>query len=142
MNPILLLSGIPTSLQAEIQSRCNEVIPGVSLLFLRSLDDTSIYLRMEAPYEERDYPAPHFMILYVEASQFDSANLHELKKVPEFSKIPIILLAEGVEKAKLKNAFEWLYASIVQVPTEVQDKADLIVETAQYWSGIVKLPLI
>lgn len=142
MNPILLLCGIPSSLEAEILSECNNAIPGPSLLSLNALEEVSQYLKMEAPFKDRDYPAPHFLILYVGAGEFDPAHLQGLKKSYEFSKIPVILLAEGLEKPDLKQASEWLFAGIVQVPTEFEEKVNVILETIRYWSDIVKLPLI
>lgn len=142
MNPTLLFCGIAASLQAEIQSRCKDVIPGVSLLFLNTLDEASRYLRMEAPFEDRDYPAPHFMFLYVVGSQFEEEKIEGLKRVDEFSKIPVILFVEVVEESRIKEAFEWLYAAILKVPSGHQEKVDLLVDSAQYWARITKLPLI
>lgn len=142
MSPILLLCGIHSSLQAEIHSRCKNAIPGVTLLFLNTLDEVSRYLSMEVPYTHRDYPAPHFMILHVERNQFDPVTLSELKKRKQFSRIPIILMAEGVGKTELKPAFEWLYAGVVEAPSDFTLKIDMVVEAIRYWVGIVKLPLI
>lgn len=142
MNPILLLCGIPPSIQAEIQARSKNEIPGVTLLFLHTIEDVSRYLTMEAPFNDRDYPAPHFMILHVNGNQFDSSNLSELKRRKEFFRIPIILMGEGVDKPSLKEAFTWLYAGIVETPAEPREKIDLVVKTANYWVEIVKLPLI
>lgn len=142
MNPILLLCGITDSLTVEVQARCKNAFPGLSLIFMNTLEDASGYLTMEPPFEDRDYPAPHFMILHVEASQVDTELLSTLKRRKEFYRIPIILMTEGVEKAILKEAFSWLYASVVETPSDKEEKIELIVETAGYWAEIVKLPLI
>lgn len=142
MNPILLLCGIPSSVQAEIQSRGKNAIPGITIQFLNTLEEVSRYLITNAPFEDRDYPAPHFMILHIAAGQFDPETLSELKKREEFYRIPIILMAEDADKASLKEAFQWLYAAVVKTPSDLEEKINLVVQTAGYWSEIVKLPLI
>ncbi len=142
MNPILLLCGFSAALEAEVQERCKDAFPGLSFIFMNTLEDASGYLTMEPPFEDRDYPAPHFMILQVEANHLDTELLSTLKRRKEFYRIPIILMAEGVERAILKEAFSWLYASVVETPSEKEEKIELIVETAGYWAEIVKLPLI
>lgn len=142
MNPILLFCGIPQSLQAEIHSRCKEEIPGVYPIFLRTIDEVSRYLKMEEPHEGRHYPAPHFMILYSSGESFSIEQLKDIKLEQEFLKIPVILLTEGVEDHKLKEAFTWLYAGIVKAPSSKEDKLNFLIEMVQYWSGIIKLPLV
>lgn len=142
MNPILLLCGLSNSLGIEVQTRCKDTFPGLSVLLMDTLEEASGYLTMEPRFDDRDYPAPHFMILHVGKEQFSAEKLSELKRVKEFSKIPIILVVEGVDKSGLKEAFIWLYSSIIQSPVSEDEKIKILVETAGYWSDIVKLPLI
>lgn len=142
MNPTLLFCGISDTLKPAIEARFEEAVPGVYPMFFDSIGDLSKYLKSESPYSERDYPAPHFILLSVPSESVSMDALREFKQAEEFAKIPVILLVEESFRKQIEEAFSWLFSVIVQAPDTQEQKLDFIADMVSYWSRIIKLPLI
>ncbi|KMP10837.1 chemotaxis protein CheY [Candidatus Nitromaritima sp. SCGC AAA799-A02] len=67
--------------------------------------------------------------------------LHELKSVPKFRHIPVVVMTTSKADADIVNSYELGVNSFIQKPVRFQDFVKVIKVFSNYWFGTVKLPL-
>jgi CheY-like chemotaxis protein len=66
--------------------------------------------------------------------------LHELQKVPELRKIPVIVLTTSTDERDVDSCYEMGANSYVQKPVTLEGYVDAIQRMKDYWFKIVIFP--
>lgn len=86
-------------------------------------------------------PRPGIILLDLNMPGMDGRQvLQELRKVPDLSKIPVIVLTTSADERDVENCYEMGANSYVQKPVTLEGYMDAIQRMKDYWFKIVILP--
>ncbi len=87
------------------------------------------------------FPRPEIIILELNIPKEDGhLTLREIKRDRRFSDIPVIILANCVERDTMVKAYQNNAAGFIRKPLNFDEYCDHINLTLQYWSRVVTLP--
>ena len=97
------------------------------------------YLHRHEPYTVA--PRPHLILLDLNMPRKDGREaLREIKAVPHFRKIPIVVLTTSMAEEDILNAYALGVNSYITKPVSFNDLLNVMSTIVRYWFGVVWLP--
>jgi CheY-like chemotaxis protein len=131
---ILLLEESP----AEI-SLIKEATVNLNLSVVPACPDILSFLRRQGEYAEA--PRPDLILLDLDLSrQEDCEMLADIKKDPEFRRIPVVVLASSEDAQHVFQAYDLHANAYIRKPPDREELVRTVRETLHFWLALVRLP--
>ena len=86
-------------------------------------------------------PFPCLILLDLNMPKKDGREtLSEIKKEPNFRRIPIVIFTTSVEESDISRSYELGANSYINKPATFEDLSEVMKKLGEYWLGLVKLP--
>ena len=131
---ILLLEKSPDEI-----SLIKEATPDRNLSVVPECPDIICFLRKQGKYANA--PRPDLILLDLDLSlPEDCEMLTELKKDPEFRRIPVVVLASSENATEVFQAYDLHANAYIRKPSEREEYVRVLRATLHFWLALVRLP--
>ncbi|PJZ52788.1 response regulator [Leptospira adleri] len=112
------------------------------LHFVKDGEELFDFLRNQGEYSDiRKYPRPGFILLDLNMPKMDGREvLKTIKSIPEFKKIPVIVLTTSREEEDMLQTYDLGANSFIRKPVDFGAFMETIRALGEYWLEIVELP--
>lgn len=144
MTTYLLTCQLSNTAQATIQQWVKENVAGVTVLPVPDVQAISNYLHLRPPYEQRECPAPHLLLIGHARGQEDKLKeLFTLKNRESGRKLPILIWSENLTQDQVNQLYQQPMSAILMGPDAVMERdEEAIFNSLTYWLKVVKLPML
>ncbi|APH41118.1 Response regulator receiver domain protein [Leptospira interrogans serovar Copenhageni/Icterohaemorrhagiae] len=114
------------------------------LHFVKDGEELFEFLRNEGEYSDiLKYPKPGIILLDLNMPRMDGREaLKTIKSIPEFKKIPVIVLTTSREEEDMFKTYDLGANSFIRKPVEFEAFLETIRALGKYWLEIVELPVV
>ncbi|RHX88793.1 response regulator [Leptospira stimsonii] len=112
------------------------------LHFVKDGEELIDFLKNQGEYSDiLKYPRPGFILLDLNMPRMDGREvLRTIKSMPEFKKIPVIVLTTSREEEDMLQTYDLGANSFIRKPVEFSAFMETIRALGEYWLEIVELP--
>jgi CheY-like chemotaxis protein len=109
--------------------------PDIKFHIATSGDEVIQYLQAEGPFQDRvAHPFPSWMILNTQMPGRPAAEVVQwVRDHPECSVIPTILMCEGCDPERIKEAYALGARTVFRKPENIEDAKNLLATVRNYW---------
>ncbi|MBW0432077.1 two-component system response regulator [Leptospira yasudae] len=114
------------------------------LHFVKDGEELFEFLQNKGEYSDiLKYPRPGIILLDLNMPKMDGREvLKTIKTIPEFKKIPVIVLTTSREEEDMLQTYDLGANSFIRKPVEFGAFMETIRTLGQYWLEIVELPIV
>ncbi|MBM9502359.1 response regulator [Leptospira sp. 201903071] len=114
------------------------------LHFVKDGEELFDFLKNQGEYSDiRKYPRPGFILLDLNMPKMDGREvLKSIKSIPEFKKIPVIVLTTSREEEDMLQTYDLGANSFIRKPVDFNAFMETIRTLGEYWLEIVELPIV
>jgi len=114
------------------------------LRFVEDGEELLNYLRRQGKYRDpATAPRPGIILLDLNMPRLDGrAALQEIKKDPDFCKIPVVILTTSQADQDIYSSYDLGVNSYIVKPVTFESLVDVLQTMEKYWFEIVELPFI
>ncbi|RHX79711.1 response regulator [Leptospira yasudae] len=114
------------------------------LHFVKDGEELFEFLQNKGEYSDiLKYPRPGIILLDLNMPKMDGREvLKTIKIIPEFKKIPVIVLTTSREEEDMLQTYDLGANSFIRKPVEFGAFMETIRTLGQYWLEIVELPIV
>ncbi|MCG6168743.1 response regulator [Leptospira sp. FAT2] len=114
------------------------------LHFVKDGEELFEFLQNKGEYSDIvKYPRPGIILLDLNMPKMDGREvLKTIKTIPEFKKIPVIVLTTSREEEDMLQTYDLGANSFIRKPVEFGAFMETIRTLGQYWLEIVELPVV
>ncbi|EQA52438.1 response regulator [Leptospira kmetyi] len=114
------------------------------LHFVKDGEELFEFLQNKGEYSDiLKYPRPGIILLDLNMPRMDGREaLKTIKSIPEFKKIPVIVLTTSREEEDMLQTYDLGANSFIRKPVEFGAFMETIRTLGQYWLEIVELPIV
>ena len=140
MSPTFVCSNLPDEVRDIILAAHQQKYSGISLVFVEDERELEGYFLRKSPYVNRNHPAPHVVVIYIENAAALEQVKHYWKQIPG-RKAPVLLMWRTLPEGLDLDAATLPVAGILDLGKQ-PDVEILLGELIDFWGTIVKLPMV
>ncbi len=124
------------------QDAANECRLSAELRFVEDGEELLEYLRQSGKYAGGDAPSPGLILLDLNMPRKDGREaLREIKSDPALRRIPVVVLTTSKADTDIGKIYELGANSFIAKPVSFDALVNVMKTLANYWFGVVELPL-